>query len=187
MQDPEPAVTLGDFSIDVNNVRKVALEPNTSNYVYLRGTSTTAVSGRTRLFYVTASIMLHPALYSQPSNVVSDVDPKTGDPVTAIRPFQAHGPQQLVITTPFTMDNLAPPSDSGADHYCLVAECLVDGETEWPHEKAGNFATSAEYMTWLLNEPCVCWRNVHWESNPDPDDQTFQTSFEIPRSFSLVL
>ena len=183
MQDPTPAVTLGNFSIDVASQRKVALVANTSNYIYLRGTSTKAVSGRTRLFYVTGSIFLHPVQYSQPSHVVFDVDPNTGDPVTAIRPYQARRPQQLVITKPFTLDNLVPPGDNGGDHYCLVGECLPDGEQEWPHEKASNFATSAELLTWLLNEPCVCWRNMYYVSNPDPDDQTLQTSFEIPRSF----
>ena len=183
MQDPAPDVTLGNFSIDVSNDRRIALEPSTSNYVYLRATSTTAVSGRTRLFYVTGSVFLHPVLYSQPSHVVFDTDPNTGDPVTAIRPCQAPGPQQLVLTTPFTMDNLPPPSNFGADHYCLVAEFLADGETQWPHEKIGNFATSAEYITWLLSEPCVCWRNIAWVSNPDPDDQTIQTSFVIPGLF----
>lgn len=181
MQDPTPAVTLGDFSVDVATQRKVTLEGNTSNFIYLRATTTQAISGRTRLFFVTGSMLLHPVLYSQPSHVVFDVDPNTGDPVTAIRTYQTSQPQELVITRPFTLDNLAPPSSG--DHYCLVGESLPDGEQEWPHEKAGNFATSAEYMTWLLNEPCVCWRNVNYVSNPDPDDQTLQTSFEIPRSF----
>ena len=181
MQDPAPAVTLGNFSIDVASQRQISLVANTSNYIYLRGTSTKSVSGRTRLFYVPGSIFLHPVLYSQPSHVVFDVDPNTGDFVTAIRPYQARHSQQFIITRPFTLDNLAPPSSG--DHYCLVGESLPDGEQEWPHEKAGNFATSAEYMTWLLNEPCVCWRNVNYVSNPDPDDQTLQTSFEIPRSF----
>ena len=183
MQDGNPAVTLGDFTVDVSTQRKILLVANTSNYVYLRGTTTTAVSGRTRLFYVTGSIFLHPVLYSQPSHVVFDVDPNTNEPVTAIRPYQSSQAQQLVITTPFTMDNLAPPQNNGGDHYCLIAEHLPDGEDEWPHEKIDNFGTSAEFATWLLNEPNVCWRNVYFVSNPDPDDQTLQTSFEIPRLF----
>ena len=159
------------------------LVAKTSNYVYLRATTTTAVSGRTRLFYVTGSIFLHPILYSQPSHVVFDADPNTGDPVTAIRPYQSSQPQALVITRPFTMDNLRSPQDDGADHYCLIAEQLADGEDEWPHEKIDNFSTSSEFLTWLLNEPGVCWRNVSYVSNPNPDDQTLQTSFQIPRSF----
>jgi hypothetical protein len=57
--------------------------------ICFRGTSNKAVSGRTRLFYVTGSMLLHPALYSQPSHVVFDADPNTGDPVTAFRPYQA--------------------------------------------------------------------------------------------------
>ena len=124
-----------------------------------------------------------PVLYSQPSHVVFDVDPNTNDPVTAIRPYSTFIPEESVITRPFTLDNLVPPSANGGDHYCLVDESLPDGEQEWPHEKAGNFATSAEFITWLLNEPCVCWRNILYVANPDPDDQTLQTSFEIPRSF----
>jgi len=183
VQDPLPAVTLGNFSVDVSSQRKVSLVANTSNYIYLRGTSTRAVSGRTRLFYVTGSILLHPSLYSQPSHVVFDVDPNTGDPVTAFRPYQTLIPQQLVITRPFTLDNLAPPTSNGGDHYCMIGECLADGEQQWPHEKVANFATAAEFVTWLLNEPCVSWRNVNYVSNPDPDDQTLQTSFRIPRSF----
>jgi hypothetical protein len=183
VQDAAPAVTLGDFSIDVSTQRNIALVGNTSNYVYLRATSTTAVSGRTRLFYVPNTIILHPSLYSQPSHVVFDVDPNSGDSVTAIRPYKALVPKHFVITRPFTMDNLVPPSSVGADHYCLVGESLADGEQEWPHEIVANFATSAEFMTWLLTEPCVCWRNILYVSNPDPDDQTLQTSFIIPRSF----
>ena len=69
----------------------------------------------------------------------------------------------------------------------VKAVIVTDSEQEWPHEKAGNFATSAEFITWLLNEPCVCWRNILYVANPDPDDQTLQTSFEIPHSFLLVL
>ena len=183
MQDQTPAVTLGNFTVDVSSQRKIALVANTSNYVYLRATTTTAVSGRTRLFYVTGSILLHPAVYSQPSRVVFDVDPNTGEPVTAFRPYQSSQPQELVITKPFTLDNLPPPQNNGGDHYCLIAEHLPDGEDEWPHEKIDNFGTSAEFATWLLNEPNVCWRNVYFVSNPDPDDQTLQTSFEIPRLF----
>ena len=183
MQDTAPAVTLGNFNIDVSTQRNIALVANTSNYVYLRATSTTAVSGRTRLFYVPNTIILHPSLYSQPSHVVFDVDPNSGDSVTAIRPYQALVPKHFVITRPFTMDNLIPPSAVGADHYCLVGESLADGEQEWPHEIVANFATSAEFLTWLLTEPCVCWRNILYVSNPDPDDQTLQTSFIIPRSF----
>ena len=183
MQDPNPAVTLGNFSVDVSTQKKVALVANTSNYIYLRGTSTTAVSGRTRLFYVVGSIFLHPVLYSQPSHVVFDVDPNTGNPVTAIRPYQASSAQQFVITRPFTLDNLVPPSNNGGDHYCMVAEALPDGQQEWPHEKVANFATSAEFLTWLLNEPCVCWRNMYYVWSPNPDDQTLQTSFTIPCSF----
>ena len=183
MQDPEPAVTLGDFSVDVASQRKIALVANTSNYIYLRGTSNSGGSGQTRLFYVTGSMLLHPVLYSQPSHVVFDVDPNTREPVTAFRPYQTFVPEEFVIERPFTLDNLVPPSANGGDHYCLVGENLNDGEQEWPHEKAGNFATSAEFITWLLNEPGVCWRNILYVSNPDPDDQTLQTSFEIPRSF----
>jgi hypothetical protein len=183
VQDATPAVTLGNFSIDVATQRNVALVANTSNFVYLRATSTTAVSGRTRLFYVPNTIILHPSLYSQPSHIVFDVDPTSKEFVTAIRPYQFLLPEQFVITTPFTMDNLVPPSSVGADHYCLVGESLADGEQEWPHEKVENFATSAEFMTWLLTEPCVCWRNILYVSNPDPDDQTIQTSIIIPRSF----
>ena len=183
MQDATPAVTLGNFTVDVSSQRKIALVANTSNYIYLRATTTTAISGRTRLFFVTGSMLLHPVLYSQPSHVVFDVDPNTGENVTAIRPYQTFQPQELVVTRPFTLDNLVPPSDNGGDHYCLVGEHLADGEQEWPHEKAGNFATSAEFITWLLNEPGVCWRNVLYVANPDPDDQTLQSSFEIPRSF----
>ena len=183
MQDATPAVTLGNFTVDVSSQRKIAMVANTSNYVYLRGTTTTAASGRTRLFYVTGSILLHPVLYSQPSHVVFDVDPNTNEPVTAIRPYQTNQSQELVITKPFTLDNILPPQVDGWDHYCLVAEHLPDGEQEWPHEKVDNFGTSAEFVTWLLNEPNVCWRNVLYVANPDPDDQTLQTSFEIPRSF----
>ena len=181
MQDPNPSVTLGNFTVDVSNARQVKLEPNNSNYVYIRATSTTGVSGRTRLFFVAGSVLLHPVLYSQPSHVVFDTDPNTGDPVTAIRSYKTLGPEEHVIVKPFTMDNVPPPSTFGADHYCLVAEFLADGETQWPHEKVDNFSTPAEYITWLLNEPCVSWRNILWEANPDPDDQTIQTSFEIPR------
>ena len=103
--------------------------------------------------------------------------------MTAYRACRSSGPQGIEITKPFTLDNLAPPSENGGDHYCLVAEYLADGGREWPHEKVGNFSTPTEYITWLLNEPCVCWRNTLWVTNPDPDDQTIQTSFEIPRSF----
>ena len=183
MQDPAPAVTLGNFAVDVASQRKITLVANTSNYIYLRGTSTRAVSGRTRLFYVTGSMLLHPVLYSQPSHVVFDVDPNTNEPVTAFRQYQARHSQHIVITRPFTLDNLLPPSANGGDHYCLVGEHLPDGEQEWPHQKVANFATSAEFITWLLNEPCVCWRNILYVANPDPDDQTLQTSFMIPRSF----
>jgi hypothetical protein len=118
----------------------------TSNYVYLRAAKTTAVSGRTRLFNVTGSILLHPVLYNQTSHVVFDVDPNTGDPVTAIRPYQSSQPRELVITRPFTLDSLLTPQDNGGDHYCLVAEQSPDGEQEWPHEKVGNFGTSAEFI-----------------------------------------
>ena len=141
-----------------------------------------AISGRTRLFYVTGSIFLHPVLYSHPTHVVFDVDPNTGDRVTAFRPYRTHRPERLVITRPFTLDNLVPPSKNGGDHYCLVAESLPDGLLEWPHEKVLNLPTAAEFITWLLNEPCVCWRNMYYVSNPDPDDETLQTSFTIPGS-----
>ncbi|KAF8800414.1 hypothetical protein BYT27DRAFT_7148740 [Phlegmacium glaucopus] len=183
VQDPNPAVTLGNFTVDVASARKITLVANTSNYVYLRGTSTTAAKGQTRLFYVTGSILLHPVLYSQPSHVVFDVD-ANNNPVVALRPYQSFGPQQIVITTPFTMDNIPPPSQNGGDHYCLVGECLADGETQWPHEKTANFATSGEFVTWLLNEPCVSWRNIAYVANPNPDDQTIQTSFTIPPGYT---
>ena len=186
IQDRDPAVTLGDFNVDVSDQRKVGLQSNTSNYIYLRGTTTINIplSGQTRLFYVTGSILLHPSLYSQSSHVVADID-SDGNRVTAYRRFQTNSAQQFVITRPFTLDNLAPPPDG--DHYCLVAEALPDGVEKWPHEIVDAFATAAEFATWILTVPGVAWRNVAYVVNPNPDDQTIQTSFTIPGSFLLKL
>ncbi|KAF8800412.1 hypothetical protein BYT27DRAFT_7200321 [Phlegmacium glaucopus] len=183
VQDSNPAVTLGDFTVDLSDQRKIGLESNTSNYIYLRGIATAPFSGQTRLFYVTGSILLHPNLYSQTSHIVYDID-SNGNPVVAYRPFQTNSAGQIVITRPFTLDNLAPPSQNGGDHYCLVAEALPDGVQKWPHELVDLFSTSAEFVTWIVNQPYVAWRNVAYVVNPNPDDQTIQTSFTIPPGFS---
>ena len=176
VQDPNPAVTLANFSVDVSSQRQISVYSNTSNYIYLRGNATSPGSGRVRLFYVPGQILIHPSLYTQPSHVVFDVD-ENNDPVTAYRRYSTTGAQPIVVTRPFTLNNLPP------DHYCCIAECLPDGETQWPHEKVSNFGTGDEFVAWLLNEPCVAWRNLNWEQNPRPDSQTLQTSFTIPRSF----
>ena len=185
MQDPNPDVTLADFSVDVTTQRNIAIVSDTSNYVYLRGHTTVPNFGQTRLFYVPASILLHPSLYSQSSHVVFDID-DNGDPVTAYRQYSTLLPQPVIIERPFTMDDVPPPPSG--DHYCLIAEVLPSPETQWPHEIVSNFATSSEFAAWVLSEPCVGWRNVYYVTNPNPDSQTLQTSFTIPRlSFLLVL
>ena len=171
---------MADFSVDVATQRKSTLVSNTSNYVYCRGNTTTQGSGQTRLFYIPGSLLIHPILYSQPSHVVFDVD-DNGDPVVAYRRYSAGSAEPVIITTPFTLDNIFPPP--AGDHYCLIAEALPNKDTQWPHEIVSNFATAAEFAAWVLNEPCVAWRNIAYVTNPNLDDQTLQTSFTIPRSF----
>ena len=184
VQDPNPSVTLADFSVDVATQRHTTLVSNTSNFVYFRGHTTTQDSGQTRLFYIPGSLLIHPSEYSQPSHVVFDVD-DNGDPVTAFRSYSTDFAEPVIITTPFTMDNIPPPP--GGDHYCLIAEALPNEDTQWPHEIVSNFATSAEFAGWVLSEPCVAWRNIAYVANPNPDTQTLQTSFTIPRSFLKLL
>lgn len=176
MQDPNPAVTLANFSVDVTTQRKISVYSNTSNYIYLRGHATTGGGGQVRLFYVPGQILISPSLYTQPSHVVFDVD-DNGDPITAYRQYSTDAAQPVIVTKPFTLNNLPP------NHYCAIAECLPNGETQWPSQKVSNFATSAEFAAWILSEPCVAWRNLNWAPNPHPDSQTLQTSFTIPRSF----
>ena len=184
VQDPHPATTLADFSVDVSSQRQITLISNTSNFVYLRGHTTTPNLGKTRLFYVPGSILIHPSQYSQPSHVVFDMD-DNGNPVTAYRQYSTAFPEPVVLERPFTMDNIPPPPNG--DHYCLIAEALPAPETQWPHEIVSNFATSAEFAAWVLREPCVGWRNILYVTNPNPDTQTLQTSFTIPRLSLCVL
>lgn len=180
VQDPNPALTLGNFSVDVTTKRKINLFIDGSNYIYLRGTTVRASSGQTRLFYLPAGVNLHPSLYTQPSHVVFDAD-DNGNPVTAFRRYKTAAAQQVVLTTPFTLDNIPQPG-----HYCMISECLPDGQTQWPHEKVSNFGTAAEFVAWILSEPCVCWRNAEVVSNPDPDTQTLQSSFTVPPGYSAT-
>ncbi|KAL6310251.1 hypothetical protein BKA93DRAFT_820700 [Sparassis latifolia] len=177
-----------NYTVDVSSQKQINTVQGTSNYIYIRGTTTTTdhTSGQIRLFAVPSSVLLHPSQYVNYS--INDYD-EDGEPYKAIRKYSTSAAEKpLIITKPFNHNNPTPPS--GADHWCYISECRPDGEDEngdeyeWPHEYSGDFATCDEFATWIRNQPYVIQRNTSFVTNPDADSQHFRTCFTIPTKFS---
>ncbi|CCM04667.1 uncharacterized protein FIBRA_06853 [Fibroporia radiculosa] len=178
-----------NYFVDVSDQRAITLYQNMSNYVYLRGTTTEGTSGNTRLFAIPSGLLLHPSLYEQYS--IMDYD-ENGDPTgPEILPYNTSSAEQpVVIQKPFNCVNL-PPLPAGSDHFCLIAECKYDGvdpstgdNYQWPHEETGEFVTSGEFVSWVLSNPCVSWRNICYATSPSAATQVMRSSLTIPSGFS---
>jgi len=180
---------LSDFKSDLSDSKNVKIMSGASNYIYLRATATTPVSGTVRVFGVPNSMLIHPLQYGPLG--LNDIDPNTGGQITAFRSYSTNSAGGFVVPNPFNMVNPPPPGtlSAGSDHYCLVAESLPDPTEDdpvplWPHEESGNFTTGAEFTAWVLTEPRVAWRNMSYVTNPDAPEWLLQTSFIIPEGFT---
>lgn len=211
--DPNVGENLGpkNYYVDISNTRNEVcfrlycpsqgkrqthfqvLHGNTSNYIYIRGTTTAPTSGKVRLYALPNNMLLHPSLYDEESNIVWDYN-DDGERYVAIRSYSTNSAASLnpiLLSEPFSCaDRPLPPP--GHDHYSLVAECKPDGtgpdgaEYLWPHTQVDDFRTAAEFTAWVQIGPYVALRNVEYMRNADAASYVLRTSFTIPGEYVLV-
>ncbi|OSX63094.1 hypothetical protein POSPLADRAFT_1056444 [Postia placenta MAD-698-R-SB12] len=191
--DPNVEESLGpkNYYVDISNTRNEVLHGNTSNYIYIRDTTTAPTSGKVRLYAFPNNILLHPSLYDQESNIVWDYN-DDGERYVAIRSYSTNSAASLnpiLLSEPFSCAD-RPLLPAGHDHYSLVAECKPDGtgpdgaEYLWPHTQVDDFRTAAEFTAWVQNGPYVALRSVEYMQNADAASYVLRTGFTIPEGFS---
>lgn len=119
-------------------------------YVRAKNLSSSSASGTISLYYAPTSLILLPDQWqhNQVGSALSivDVNGNTSLAVGAIG----------VGSSAFTF--IAPPVPQGF-HYCMIGQVVTSAHPN-PIPTAP-FANSAAFVTWVVGNPAICWRNVN--------------------------
>jgi len=137
----------------------MAIKQTSNNNIYIRAYNlgSAAQTGTVKLFYTKASLLMAPDKTDW--NSVNDA---TGISSIDLVYVDASGATKTSIpsntvaisNTPFFLAGL--PSVTN-DHYCLIG--IVNTPTH-PITVPQTFATNAAFVSWVQNNPAVCWRNI---------------------------
>jgi hypothetical protein len=130
-------------------------QQNNNIYVRAKNLGANAGSGTISLYYTKSSLLLTPAQWA--TNII-----KNAAGQSAISIVDANGNTSLaanaigVGSSAFSF--IAPPVPQGF-HYCLIAQVVTSAHPN-PVPTAP-FPNSGAFVTWVVNNPGICWRNVN--------------------------
>jgi hypothetical protein len=126
------------------------------NNIYLRAKNLSAnsASGTISLYYTKSSLMLIPSQW-----VNNKIPTATGATVQNL--VDVNGNTSIasnavaVGSSAFTFN--APPVPQGF-HYCMIAQVVTAAH---PNAIPASFANSSAFISWVVNNPAICYRNVN--------------------------
>ncbi|MEY2507480.1 MAG: hypothetical protein QOH01_1809 [Verrucomicrobiota bacterium] len=130
----------------------------TMNYIYVRGMNayTGAETGTIQLYYANSSLLLQASQWI--TNVIQTAN---NSPTTAVS-----ASAQNAVVVGADAFQWTPTQPQGGSHFCLIA--LVGTSNNPAPVPTGDFANSAAFVTWLLDNPSAVQRNITIVNYPPP-------------------